>query len=56
LIAIIFSNPELPFSPSRLDPVEYKQETSPPLPADRRSNQRDTVTTDIDVPIHVSKF
>ena len=47
-------NLELPFSHSSLDPVEYKEDTSTTLPANKRSNQRDTI--DIDVPIHVSKF
>jgi hypothetical protein len=42
-------NLELPFSPSSLDPVEYKQDTSSAQPAGKRIHQRDT--TDIDVPI-----
>ena len=45
---------QLSFSPSSLDPLEYKQDTSPPQSADKKSNQRDT--TYIDVPIYVSRF
>ena len=46
-------NLQLSFSPSSHVNVEYKQDTSPPQPADKISNQRDT--TDIDVPIYVSQ-